>query len=709
MNRKSKWILLLVALLSVVSCQTTNEKQSEKKVENKMKKNPILENWDTPYGTPPFDKIKSTDYLPAFEEAIILHNAEIEEIIQNSEQANFENTIVAFEKGGHDLDKVKNLFYAIEAANTNPILKETANKIAPVLSAHDDDILLNSKLFERVKFVYDNVTDLSGQDKRLLDETYKSFVRSGAELGSEEKKKLKEINSRLASLSQDFGNNLLDETNAFELYITDSNEINELPKNLKAIANQEALNRGHESGWVFTLQRPSINPFLQSSTNRDYRRKLFDGYALRGDNDNEKDNKAILEEMATLRLEKARMLGYKTHADFVLSNNMAENPDAVYQFMDQLWPSALKMAKEERGLLSESMKKDGVNEVFEGSDWRYYVEKIRAEKYSFNEEETRPYFEFNAVREGAFMLANKLFGLTFKQRDDITTWHPDQQVFEVLEGDGTHLGILYMDFFTRDSKRGGAWMNEIRPQSDMGEMVTPIVTNNFNFPPSTPESPSLLSFSEAQTLFHEFGHALHGLFSNVRYASQSGTNVPRDFVEFPSQVMENWMSEPEVLKLYAKHYQTGEVIPNELVERMNQANQFNSGFRTLEYMAAAYLDMAWHTIDEKPENGTRAFENAEMERLGMIEEIVPRYRSTYFSHIFSGGYSAGYYAYLWSEVLDADAFQAFKDAGIFDQATAQKYRVMLSKGGSEPGMDLYVAFRGKKPDIDPLLEKKGFK
>lgn len=709
MNKKSKWMLLIVALLSVVSCQTTNEKQSEKKVENKMKKNPILENWDTPYGTPPFDKIKSTDYLPAFEEAIILHNAEIEEIIQNSEQANFVNTIVAFEKGGHDLDKVKNLFYAIEAANTNPILKETANKIAPVLSAHDDDILLNSKLFERVKFVYDNVTDLSGQDKRLLDETYKSFVRSGAELGSEEKEKLKEINSKLASLSQDFGNNLLDETNAFELYITDSNEIKELPKNLKAIAHQEALNRGHESGWVFTLQRPSINPFLQSSTNRDYRRKLFDGYALRGDNDNEKDNKAILEEMATLRLEKARMLGYKTHADFVLSNNMAENSDAVYHFMDQLWPSALKMAKEERGLLAESMKKDGVNEVFEGSDWRFYVEKIRAEKYSFNEEETRPYFEFNAVREGAFMLANKLFGLTFKQRDDITTWHPDQQVFEVLEGDGTHLGILYMDFFTRDSKRGGAWMNEIRPQSDMGEMVTPIVTNNFNFPPSTPESPSLLSFSEAQTLFHEFGHALHGLFSNVRYASQSGTNVPRDFVEFPSQVMENWMSEPEVLKLYAKHYQTGEVIPDELVERMNQANQFNSGFRTLEYMAAAYLDMAWHTIDEKPEMGTRAFENAEMERLGMIEEIVPRYRSTYFSHIFSGGYSAGYYAYLWSEVLDADAFQAFKDAGIFDQATAQKYRVMLSKGGSESGMDLYVAFRGKKPDIDPLLEKKGFK
>lgn len=709
MNKKSKWMLMVIGLLSIVSCQTTNENQSEKKVENKMKKNPILEKWDTPFGTPPFDKIKSTDYLPAFEEAIVLHNEEIAEIIENSEEASFENTIVAFEKSGSDLDKVKNLFYAVEAANTNPILKETANKIAPVLSAHDDDILLNSKLFERVKYVYANEKELTGQNKRLLDETYKSFVRSGAELDPKQKERLKEINSQLASLSQRFGNNLLDETNAFELYITDSNEIKELPKNLKAIANQEALSRGHENGWVFTLQRPSINPFLQSSTNREYRRQLFDGYALRGDNDNEKDNKAILEEMVTLRLEKANMLGYKTHADFVLSNNMAENPEAVYQFMDQLWPSALEMAKEERALLAASMKKDGVTEIFEGSDWRYYVEKIRAEKYSFNEEETRPYFEFNAVREGAFMLANKLFGLKFKQRDDISTWHPDQQVFEVLENDGTHLGILYMDFFTRDSKRGGAWMNDIRPQSNMGEMVTPIVTNNFNFPPSTPESPSLLSFSEAQTLFHEFGHALHGLFSNVKYASQSGTNVPRDFVEFPSQVMENWMSEPEVLKLYAKHYQTGEVIPNELVERMNQANQFNSGFRTLEYMAAAYLDMAWHNIDQKTDQGAREFEKAEMKRLGMIEEIVPRYRSTYFSHIFSGGYSAGYYAYLWSEVLDADAFQAFKDAGIFDQTTAQKYRVMLSKGGSEPGMDLYVEFRGQKPDIEPLLKKKGFK
>ncbi|UTW67294.1 M3 family metallopeptidase [bacterium SCSIO 12643] len=709
MNKKSKWMLMVIGLLSIVSCQTTNENQSEKKVENKMKKNPILEKWDTPFGTPPFDKIKSTDYLPAFEEAIVLHNEEIAEIIENSEEASFENTIVAFEKSGSDLDKVKNLFYAVEAANTNPILKETANKIAPVLSAHDDDILLNSKLFERVKYVYANEKELTGQNKRLLDETYKSFVRSGAELDPKQKEKLKEINSQLASLSQRFGNNLLDETNAFELYITDSNEIKELPKNLKAIANQEALSRGHENGWVFTLQRPSINPFLQSSTNREYRRQLFDGYALRGDNDNEKDNKAILEEMVTLRLEKANMLGYKTHADFVLSNNMAENPEAVYQFMDKLWPSALEMAKEERALLAASMKKDGVTEIFEGSDWRYYVEKIRAEKYSFNEEETRPYFEFNAVREGAFMLANKLFGLKFKQRDDISTWHPDQQVFEVLENDGTHLGILYMDFFTRDSKRGGAWMNDIRPQSNMGEMVTPIVTNNFNFPPSTPESPSLLSFSEAQTLFHEFGHALHGLFSNVKYASQSGTNVPRDFVEFPSQVMENWMSEPEVLKLYAKHYQTGEVIPDELVERMNQANQFNSGFRTLEYMAAAYLDMAWHNIDQKTDQGAREFEKAEMKRLGMIEEIVPRYRSTYFSHIFSGGYSAGYYAYLWSEVLDADAFQAFKDAGIFDQTTAQKYRVMLSKGGSEPGMDLYVEFRGQKPDIEPLLKKKGFK
>ena len=691
--------------MAITACNQESKKQDD------MSNNPILKEWNTPFGVPPFDKIKNEDYLPAFRYAMQKHDQEIDAIVNSDEVLTFENTIEAYELSGSALQKVSNLFYAVEAANTNDVLKDVAKTIAPELSAHYDGIKLNKALFERIK-AFNNESDhldLSPEQKMLLSRTFKSFVRSGANLQGADKERMKEINSRLAVLSQQFGENLLDETNNFELHVTDKNDLGSLPSSLVAVAQNEAKARGHESGWSFTLQRPSINPFLQSSPNRDYREKLFTGYAMRGDNDNENDNKAILEEMVNLRLERANLLGYKTHADFVLDDSMAKTPEAVYSFMDQLWPAALNVSKSERKVLVDAMKRDGVDKEFRGSDWRYYVEKIRAERYNFNEEETRPYFEFTAVRDGAFMLANRLFGLTFKELKNVPTWHPDQMVFEVLNADGSHLGVIYMDFFARESKSGGAWMNELRMQSNVNEFVTPIVTNNFNFPPPTEDGPSLLSFSEAQTLFHEFGHGLHGLFSNVRYRSLSGTNVPRDFVEFPSQVMENWMSEPEVLKLYAKHYQTGEIIPDEMMERMNEANKFNQGFATVEYMAAAYLDMAWHTVADKKERKTREFEKAEMTRLGLIEEILPRYRSTYFAHIFSGEYSAGYYSYLWSEVLDADTFAAFKKAGIFNHELADRYRTMLSKGGSEPGMDLYVEFRGQKPEIEPLLIKKGLK
>lgn len=691
--------------MAITACNQESKKQDD------MSNNPILKEWNTPFGVPPFDKIKNEDYLPAFRYAMQKHDQEIDAIVNSDEVLTFENTIEAYELSGSALQKVSNLFYAVEAANTNDVLKDVAKTIAPELSAHYDGIKLNKALFERIK-AFNNESDhldLSPEQKMLLSRTFKSFVRSGANLQGADKERMKEINSRLAVLSQQFGENLLDETNNFELHVTDKNDLGSLPSSLVAVAQNEAKARGHESGWSFTLQRPSINPFLQSSPNRDYREKLFTGYAMRGDNDNENDNKAILEEMVNLRLERANLLGYKTHADFVLDDSMAKTPEAVYSFMDQLWPAALNVSKSERKVLVDAMKRDGVDKEFRGSDWRYYVEKIRAERYNFNEEETRPYFEFTAVRDGAFMLANRLFGLTFKELKNVPTWHPDQMVFEVLNADGSHLGVIYMDFFARESKSGGAWMNELRMQSNVNEFVTPIVTNNFNFPPPTEDGPSLLSFSEAQTLFHEFGHGLHGLFSNVRYRSLSGTNVPRDFVEFPSQVMENWMSEPEVLKLYAKHYQTGEIIPDEMIERMNEANKFNQGFATVEYMAAAYLDMAWHTVADKKERKTREFEKAEMTRLGLIEEILPRYRSTYFAHIFSGEYSAGYYSYLWSEVLDADTFAAFKKAGIFNHELADRYRTMLSKGGSEPGMDLYVEFRGQKPEIEPLLIKKGLK
>ena len=703
-------IAIMSSILLFASCKDATP---EKKSNESMTDNPLLTEWNTPFGVPPFDKIKSTDYLPALKVALEENKQEIKQITENTEAPTFQNTIEALEFSGKTLNRLQRVFYAVNGANTDSILKIAAKEITPSIATHNDNINLNAKLFKRIKTVYDQKENLkiSAEEMRLLEETHKRFVRAGINLQGKSQDRLREINTQLAKLGGDFGENLLDETNAFEYHTKDKKDLGNLPESLVALAAAEAKNRGHKDGWSFTLQRPSINPFLQSSPNREARKLLFDGYAMRANNDNESDNKAILSEMATLRLEKAKLLGYNSFADYILSDNMAENPEAVIGFMDKLWPSALAMAKTEREALAKKMKSEGVSGTFAGSDWRHYVEKVRKERYNFDEDQTRPYFEVNAVRDGVFALAKELFGLSFKEMNNIPKWHEDQQVFEVLEADGTHLGIIYMDFFARESKRGGAWMNALRSQMNVDGMVTPIVTNNFNYPAPSGDSPSLLSFTEAETLFHEFGHALHGLFSNVKYESLSGTNVPRDFVEFPSQVMENWMSEPRVLRLFAKHYKTGEVIPDSMIKKMKDANSFNGGFSTVEYMAAAYLDMAWHAKTENIPTDVNAFEKEAMDKLGLIDEIIPRYRNTYFGHIFSSatGYSSGYYSYLWSEVLDADAFQAFKDTGnIFDPETAKRYRKMLSMGGSQPGMDLYVGFRGSKPEIGPLLKKKGF-
>lgn len=699
------FISFLFASFILYSCVNQSEKIMDKKIDN-----PLLTEWNTPFGVPPFDKITSENYLPAIRAGISEQAAEIDAIISNPESPSFKNTIEALEFSGATLSKVTRAFYAVKGANTDDILNETGKTLAPELSKHYDNINLNPELFKRVDIIFKQKEsiNLSAEELKLLEETYKNFVRAGVNLNKEKQIRLRELNGRLATLSQKFGDNLLNETNNFELHVSDSADIGNASKSLLAVATKESKKRGHSAGWSFTLHRPSINPFLQASTNHLLRKQIFDGYALRGNNNNEYDNKAILEEMASIRVEKAHLKGFKTHADYILSDNMAETPQAVYDFLDKLWVPALNRAKKEHEALSKIAKKDGVENKFKGSDWRHYVEKVRKEKFNFDEEETRPYFEFTAVREGVFMLANKLFGLTFKELNNVPKWHETQQVFEVLEADGSHLGVIYLDFFTRESKRGGAWMNALRSQSNVDGMITPIVTNNFNFPPSTEDTPSLLSFSEAQTFFHEFGHALHGLLSDVKYESLSGTSVPRDFVEFPSQVMENWMSEPEVLNLYAKHYKTGEVIPKSLIKKMKDANDFNEGFRTVEYMAAAYLDMAWHTLQDTTHQKTNAFEKKEMDRLGLIDEIIPRYRSTYFSHIFSGGYSSGYYSYLWSEVLDADAFEAFRETGdLFDPETASKYRKLLSQGGTKTGMELYLEFRGSEPKIEALMKKRG--
>ncbi len=695
---------LFSLLVFIFACSQQNKTTPD------MTDNPLLSEWNTPFGVPPFDKIRNADYQPAFEAAMAMHKKEIEEIINNPELPTFANTIEALERSGKMLGRVSRVFFAVHGAHTNDSLRAVAKEIAPKLSAHEDDITLNADLFKRVDAVYQqkDTLNLTAEQNRLLEETYKSFVRSGINLPADKQQRLREINAQLAQLAQQFGENLLHETNATKVLVTDKTDLGNLPASLVAAAAKEAEKNGQQ-GWLFTLQRPSINPFLQYSPNRELRKKLFMGYAMRGDNDNEYDNKEILSRMAALRVERAQLKGYDTHAAYILSDNMAENSGRVYDFLDKVWPAALNRAKAERADLQAMMARDGIDDKLRGWDWRFYSEKVRQERYAFDEETMRPYFEVSAVRDGAFMLANKLFGLTFRKLDNLPTWHPDQEVFEVLDVDGSHLGILYMDFFARESKRGGAWMNELRPQSKLDGEVTPIVTNNFNFPPPADGSPSLLSFTEASTLFHEFGHALHGLLSDVTYESLSGTNVPRDFVEFPSQVMENWMSEPEVLRLYAKHYQTGEVIPDELIDKIVASGKFNQGFATVEYMAAAYLDMAWHTLTDTTRQDARAFEDKEMKRIGLIEEIIPRYRSTYFNHIFGGdpSYSAGYYSYLWSEVLDADTFEAFKEAGIFDQETARRYRHLLSQGGTRPGMELYVEFRGREPAIEPLLKKRG--
>ncbi len=704
----SKLITFFIVFWFFIACTINPTKSTQKDMIN----NPLLSQWETPFGVPPFDQIKNEHYLPAFYRGIEAAQKEIDLIATSVKTPSFKNTIEAFELSGSLLTTIRKVFYAVNGANTNDKLKNIAKEIAPKLAAHRDNIMLNEKLFQRVKTVYDQKEnlDLTAEENKLLEETYKSFVRAGANVIAGKKERLREINAHLATLAQQFGENVLDETNSFELYVDAKKDLGNLSEGLCANASEEAKRRGRENGWLFTLQRPSINPFLVASPNRNLRKRIFDGYALRGANNNKQDNKAIVSEMVSLRVEKAKLLGFDTHADYVLSNSMAKTPKAVLDFLDKLWSPALEMAKSERTALADKMKSEGVNETFRGSDWRYYVEKVRKERYDFNEEETRPYFEFTAVLQGAFTLANKLFGLQFVKKSDIPIWHKDQQVFEVLEADGTHVGILYMDFFARESKRGGAWMNSLRSQSKVaGKMITPIITNNFNFPAPTKDTPSLLSFSEAQTVFHEFGHGLHGLLSDVTYESLSGTNVPRDFVEFPSQVMENWMSQPEMLQLYAKHYKTGEVIPMQLVNKMNEAAKFNQGFATVEYMAAAYLDMYWHSISDTDKRDVHQFENEMMRRIDLIEEILPRYKSTYFQHIFSGGYSSAYYSYLWSEVLDADAFAAFTETGdIFNPEIAKKYRTLISKGGTEDGMELYKAFRGRAPKITSLLAKKGF-
>ena len=671
--------------------------------------NPFFEEYETPFKIPPFEKIKFEHYEPAFMQGIDEHQKEILKIAQNEKEPTFENTLEALESSGKTLDKVANVFYNLLASNTNDEFDALAVKMSPLLSAHNDKILLNKELFERIKILKSNEPSLklSDEQKRLLDETYKRFQRAGANLDQEAMIRLTEINSSLSSLSVQFDQNVLKETNGYSLIIDDPDDLQGLPDEEIRQASLLASSEGHDGKWVFKPTRVSMYPFLTYSEKRELRENLYKSYILRGDNDNDFDNKEIIKKIVALRKEKANLMGFETHADYVLDNTMAKTTLNVNKLLDTVWNPGIEKAKGEVEAMQEIIIEEGGNFKLEAWDWWHYSEKLRQEKFDFKEEEVKPYFSEDKVLKGAFEVAKKLFEITFTERDDLPKYREDIRTFVVEDFNNQVIGIFYTDFTQRPNKGGGAWMNTFRSQSKFEGKTIPIVINVCNFPPKNVDGVSLLSFEQVETLFHEFGHGLHGLLSDVNYPSLSGTAVTRDYVEFPSQMMENWAREPEVIKTFAKHYITGETIPDELLAKISEAGTFNEGFETSEYVAAAHLDMAFHMEKDSIED-IDAFEDETLKNLGLIPEIESRYRSTYFGHIFAGGYSSGYYSYLWTEVLEADAFEAFKQNGLYHKETADKLKkYVYSSGNTKDLMEQYVKFRGKEPDIQPLLEKRG--
>jgi len=679
--------------------------------ENKQNMNPFFQPYSTPYEVPPFDKIKNEHFKPAILEGIKRHEAEINAIANNTAAPTFENTILAMENAGELLANVNIVFSNLNGANTNEEMQKIAKEVSPNLAAHSDNIYLNEKLFARVKAIWDKKESLglNPEQAKILENLHKAFVRSGANLATADKEKLRKINAELSMTSLKYGQNILAETNKYELVITDKKDLAGLPQELINTAADDAKAKGKEGKWVFTLSNSSVMPFLQYSSNRKLRQEIWNAYQTRGNHDDALDNKENAIKLANLRGEKARLLGYKSHAAYVLEESMAKNPENVAKLLNDLWTPALAIAKTEASDIQKMMDKDGVKDKVKPYDWRYYTEKIRKQRFDLDEQELKPYFSLDNTRNGIFQVTEKLYGLKFKQLNDVPKYHDEVTVWEVTEADGTHVGILYMDFFPRASKRGGAWMTSYRSQKTVGgQRKAPVISIVCNFTKPSGDTPALLTFDEVTTFFHEFGHALHGLLSNVTYKSLAGTSVPRDFVELPSQIMENWAAEPEVLKMYAKHYKTGEVIPDALIQKLQKSGTFDQGFATVEYLAASFLDMDYHTQTAAIQLDANSFEKNSMKKIGLIDAIIPRYRSTYFSHIFSGGYSSGYYSYIWSGVLDTDAFEAFKTTNLFNPEKAKLFRKnVLEKGGTEDPMVLYKRFRGAEPSVEPLLRKRG--
>jgi len=674
--------------------------------------NPFFIEWMTPYGTPPFNLIKAEHYMPAFEEGLKRHDEEIKTITQNVNKPTFKNTIEALELSGSLLETVELVFTNVNAACTNKAMQAISKKIAPVLARHDDEINMNAELFERIKILYTqrNKLKLSDEQKTVLKNYYQDFIRGGIKLNENGKNRLKEINQELALLGVQYGENIINESNDYICVITNKEELAGLPVDVIKAAAQLAKKKVPKNKWCFNLQKASLLPVLKFAENRELREKLYKAYINRGNNGDKYDNKTIASKMAALRSEAAKLLGYKNYAYYILEERMVKKPDEVYKLLNRLIASAITRAKKERDEIKAFIKKDGGKFKPAPWDWFYYTEKIRKEKYELNEEEIKQYFTLENVRDGAFEVVKKLYGISFCERNDIPVYHPDVKAFEVKNKNGKHLGIFYVDYFAREGKETGAWCNAFRVQSNInGKSVTPVEYNVCNFPPPQKNKPVLLNLDEVKTLFHEFGHAVHGLVSKIKYPDGAG-RIPVDFVELPSQVMENWACEREVLKLYAKHYKNGNVIPDNLIDKIESSSLFNQGFENTELIAAAILDMDWHVItDTKPKN-LKQFERASINRMKLIPEIAIRYQSTNFLHIFAGDeYAAGYYGYIWSQILDADVFEAFKKSeNLFNKKLADSFlKNILEKQGSEEPMNMYKKFLGRKPDIKAYLKKNG--
>jgi peptidyl-dipeptidase Dcp len=673
--------------------------------------NPLLQDWTTPFQVPPYQLIKPEHFLPAIKEGIARNRQEVAAIVNNPQPPTFANTIEALENTGDLLSKVQGAFGGLTSAETSPQLQAVNRDATPLLSTLRDEIRLNDKLFARIKAVYDARASmkLTPIQAKLVEEVYKSYVRAGANLDAAKKEQLKKINAELSMLTLKFGDNQLHDTNAYRLVIEKQGDLKGLPPSVVATATDAALAAKLPGSWVFTLQAPSIWPFLQYADNRDLRRQILAAYTSRGDHSDEWDNKKTLSRLAALRVERAQLLGYKTYADYVLEENMAKTPAGVYKLLNQLWTPARTVALREAADMQAMIDKEGGGFKLEAGDWRYYTEKVRKARFDLDDQMLRPYFKLDNVVQGAFAVASKLYGITFTKLSNVPVYHPEVTAYEVKDANGEHLAVFLTDYHPRPGKRTGAWTGRLRGSyARNGKVVRPIVTNVCNFTRPAGDEPALLTLEEVNTLFHEFGHAIAGFLGRVPYPTLSG--FPRDFVEVPSQIMENWAFEPEVLKLYAKHYKTGELIPASLVDKIERSAQFNQGFITVEYLAAAILDMDWHTLTTPTEQEANAFEKASMDKIQLLPEIPPRYRSPYYTHVFSGGYSAGYYAYIWSEVYDKDAFQAFKEKGnLFDQATAKAFRKVLEQGGTVDAMAAYKAFRGKDASVEPLLKARGLK